>query len=282
MTGARMSNSKESIQEMLEAMDRMQLNSLDARDYPPDQRRLINEERVRRKKAEASVTYTDPQPPSRNESEEAADPKHIQEIKAPPEGRKTNGPRPSKVKGSPKAGNQGWPSEEKEKEPEPWYSVEEYHNKICDKVKNVVFVPTVRSGSRKSETNLVANFICTTGTPECKQVGWSSGMVVTHIRGYYRGSDLCYNVQVYNQRCPRCERMGRMTLDVNVYVERIVRRLKIWKGEFKPTPGIQKKIWHKTRGRCEGCKGKGKGGCCLRGVVRGNPESGFMLTYIPK
>jgi len=51
--------------------------------------------------------------------------------------------------------------------------------------------------------------------------------VAIFIRGYPGNG---YNALVFLQRCESCNRLGKLSLDNNSYVERIVYRLKKWAG----------------------------------------------------
>ncbi|KAK6513470.1 hypothetical protein TWF281_005093 [Arthrobotrys megalospora] len=252
-----MSDSNGTIREKLAAMNTAQLNGLDIQDFPPGQRRFINEGRVRRKRAEAGIIYTDRTPEAANDS------------KIP------SGPRRSRVKRSKKSSNiSGTPLGEGI-EPKPWYLFENYHEKVSEKVENVAFVSTIEDGNRKAETNLVGKCKCI--APECG-AAWSTGTIATVIREYRRDDGkLGYSAQVFNQRCKGCKQMGYMRLDVDVYVERVVRRLQIWKGEFKPTKWNRRKMLPHDEELCEGCKD----GHCLKGVIE-RYQSGLKLTDDPE
>ncbi|KAF2859103.1 hypothetical protein K470DRAFT_259132 [Piedraia hortae CBS 480.64] len=101
------------------------------------------------------------------------------------------------------------------------------------------------------DTNIVGKFECT--NPSCGSSGWSSGKVAITIRLYPNER---YNARVYNQRCKKCMTLGRPTIDENVYVERVVYRLKKWAG----VKNLEELVYshrntqpHKSA-LCEGCK----------------------------
>ncbi|KAK6502485.1 hypothetical protein TWF506_003067 [Arthrobotrys conoides] len=155
------------------------------------------------------------------------------------------------------------PSGRAKEPPKTWYLFEEYHDKIREKVQGVIFSSNIQDSDCEGERNLTGSFRCS--NPSCKHV-WFSGKIAAIIRKYnQRDSQLDYNVQVYNQRCKSCKSLGIMKLDEDVYVERVARLLKIWKGEdvpevshdFKQTDPHEDEL-------CEGCKD----GRCQRRVHR--------------
>lgn len=145
------------------------------------------------------------------------------------------------------------PSGRAKEPPKTWYLFEEYHDKIREKVQGVTFSSNIQNSDGERERNLTGSFRCPSST--CRRV-WFSGKITAIIRKYNRrDSQLSYNVQVYNQRCKSCKSLGVMKLDEDIYVERVTRLLKIWKGEhvpqvfheFKPTDPHEDEL-------CEGCK----------------------------
>ncbi|RVD82369.1 uncharacterized protein DFL_006795 [Arthrobotrys flagrans] len=259
-----MSNSNETIREKLAAMDISQLNNLDIQDYPPGQGRLINKERARREKAEANVTYTDPTATADArtlESDETVNDSIIPRHQPNDPG--AAGSRRFRAKKSPKSDNLSGISPRRENtEPEPWYLFENYHEKVSEKMKDVIFISKIEDGNLKAETNLVGTFKCI--ALECRAMGWSNGTVATVIRAYYQDDGkLGYSAQVYNQRCRSCKQLASMKLDVDTYVERVVRRLKMWKGEYAPIKWYRRKMLPHDEELCEACKA----GHCLTGVV---------------
>jgi hypothetical protein len=99
------------------------------------------------------------------------------------------------------------------------------------------------------DTNIMGRFIC--HNPACNSDGWSSKKIAITIRMYTTTE---YNVRVYHQRCKSCSRLSRPILDES-YTERVVYRIKTWKGISLPTPPYEKKTGRPHNRRlCEGCK----------------------------
>ncbi|KAK0736331.1 hypothetical protein B0T21DRAFT_440621 [Apiosordaria backusii] len=51
-----------------------------------------------------------------------------------------------------------------------------------------------------------------------------------------------YNAQLFNQECKICGELGRMQINVNVYVERVAFRLKKWAGVSVDTPPYTERL----------------------------------------
>ncbi|KAK6514621.1 hypothetical protein TWF281_004819 [Arthrobotrys megalospora] len=256
-----MSDADKKFREQLAKMDRSVLNSLRIQDYPQTQRRLINDERVRRKEDESNTSVTalatllgtlavQTNETTRNNSvrQHQSNGSGIGNFRLP---------SAYHSRSSTNAG--GGSSRKTENEPECWYLFEDYHDRVSEEVDNVVFIANTESYDRAGRTNLTGRFKCSNQT--CGK-GWSSNIVATVILGFDRGGGkLGYCAQVYNQRCKRCEELGIMDLDEDIYIERVARRLKIWRGEFVPdrregrkdTPPHEEDL-------CEGCKA----GICQR------------------
>ncbi|KAK6497231.1 hypothetical protein TWF506_004704 [Arthrobotrys conoides] len=231
----------------LKGMDRDELNRLDMRMYSKDRRRMIDQERVRRKKAdtpdptiESLVNIIADLQVNSGESSSAANEYEDNHGSTSPTGN---------------------PSGKRKKPPKRSYIFPDYHPLIAEEVQNVFFKSSTREGTHYAETNLKGSFKCS--NPRCRK-RWTTGIIATVIRGYrQRDGQLGYNAEAYGQRCAGCDSLGYMTLEEDAYVERVVRRLKIWKGEFVPQGRKDKKYtpphrWH----LCEGCKA----GICEGGV----------------
>lgn len=99
-------------------------------------------------------------------------------------------------------------------------------------------------------TYVMGRFKCNNNA--CSTDSWSSKMVAISIRGYSRNR---YNAVVFNQRCMACKRLGMLTLDVDLYVNRVAYRLKKWASVlmeqqyYAPKEGPPHE-----RDLCEGCK----------------------------
>ncbi|KAF5678193.1 hypothetical protein FDENT_8997 [Fusarium denticulatum] len=85
---------------------------------------------------------------------------------------------------------------------------------------------------------------------------WESNSIAIRIREY-EGSQ--YNVQVYHQRCSRCEKPTRAKLNKLAYADRVAFHFKRWNGidAVPPTVKVNRKSNHRKE-LCEGCK---KGHC---------------------
>ncbi|TQS35992.1 hypothetical protein Golomagni_03571 [Golovinomyces magnicellulatus] len=99
------------------------------------------------------------------------------------------------------------------------------------------------------ETRVVGTFTC--DNPRCKNE-WQSGKISTVVRSY---PNRLYNAKVYHQRCRKCNKPIRPSLD-STYADRVAYRLKVLndirveRREFlfeKETPPHDSK-------RCEGCR----------------------------
>ena len=106
-----------------------------------------------------------------------------------------------------------------------------------------------QSGVKEYDTTIMGRFRCE--NPACKSAGWSSKKIAITIRLFQRQK---YNARVYHQRCKSCNWISRPTLD-NSYAERVVYRLKKWRGirvETPPRSGGSDRPHQ--RSLCEGCK----------------------------
>ena len=99
------------------------------------------------------------------------------------------------------------------------------------------------------DTNVMGRFSC--HNRACDSNGWSSKMIAITIRMYHGAR---YNARVYNQRCQRCNHLGKPRLD-DTYAERVAYRLKKWCGieMDRPNHSGQSKGPHRSN-LCEGCK----------------------------
>lgn len=118
-----------------------------------------------------------------------------------------------------------------------------------------------RNCEKDYNTNIMGSFICHNGS--CPNDGWSSKVVAIVIR-LYAGNK--YNAVVYNQRCRRCNQLGKLTLDKTSYVERVAYRLQKWGGvrDLETPVFVEKKTDPHESALCEGCKN----GVCPKSVSR--------------
>jgi len=140
-----------------------------------------------------------------------------------------------------------------------WMMFPEYHTAVAsaldyelkhDIIKVNYHIQNTKLTTNFWNTNMVGRFCCPSNA--CNQNGWSSKTIAAVIRRY---ADDSYNVIDYRQRCRSCGTLGDMIVDEDVYVERVVRRLKIWHGVEvdKVDMNIKKGPPHIER-LCEGCK----------------------------
>ncbi|KAK6347944.1 hypothetical protein TWF718_005764 [Orbilia javanica] len=205
----------ESFQKELQNMDKYTLNHLEIAIYTRTQRRLIHEERCQRSVARKAAKLV-------NNQAQVLEPKPdaIRTLKDPPKH---------------------------------WYHFPEYHDLIDSKVTGVLFEDTDNNGTLEWQTNLAGTFKCSKGG--CNHE-WESWIIFTIIRQYeLANGNIGYNAKVFNQRCIKCKSLGIMTLDRDTYAERVIRRLKVWKGEKVEAIEVSSKrtLPHIER-LCEGCK----------------------------
>lgn len=98
------------------------------------------------------------------------------------------------------------------------------------------------------ETRVVGTFRCE--NPKCKHE-WTSGKISTVVRSYPKR---LYNAKVFHQRCKRCNKPIKPSLD-DTYADRVAYRLKVLNDlpvERREFVGDTDSI-HDSR-RCEGCR----------------------------
>ncbi|KAF3913699.1 hypothetical protein AA313_de0202909 [Arthrobotrys entomopaga] len=237
-----MSTTDDNFRQELMAMSRPVLNRLNMANYTRNQRRLIDEERCRRRDM-----GPEPIPTSNHSVDQLLGRLSLNDPAV-------GGPQPpqantSRNNGYSNSGSSGRPK----RSPKKYYLFEKYHNRICQEVEGVTFQQSNRKGDAEKNTNLIGEFSCSN---EACETQWDSGVIATVIRRYRQPSgQMGYNAQVYNQRCRACKSLGIMQLDEEIYVERVARRLKIWKGVYTPKRLHSIKLTkpHKSH-LCEGCK----------------------------
>ncbi|EGX47254.1 hypothetical protein AOL_s00091g75 [Orbilia oligospora ATCC 24927] len=247
-TSTNAGDTDEIFQQELQGMSKTTLNGLKMANHTRRQRYLINQERCRRSAAKKAASISNQAPASEPEQEPTntpSDSKAVTSIAARPLGPSASDDAASRSAREP---------------PRRWYHFPEYHDLIAQRVSGVLFEKPDRDGVHEWLTNIVGKFECS--REGCKHE-WESGIVSTVIRKYELSDDeIAYNAKVFNQRCIRCKSLGIVTIDQDIYVERVIRRLKIWRDEkvdevavpFKPTRPHIKSL-------CEGCRV----GRCQRG-----------------
>ncbi|KAK6360959.1 hypothetical protein TWF730_007074 [Orbilia blumenaviensis] len=130
-----------------------------------------------------------------------------------------------------------------------------YHESVSEQVEGVSFSDNIGELTLTYGTNLVGSFRC----PQCHKV-WTTGIIWTRIKGKILDhGQLEYCAVVFKQSCKKCEKLGIMKLEEDVYVERVARRLKIWKGE--PVPPIEPHVKGTPPHEIELCEGCNAGEC---------------------
>ncbi|RKF83351.1 hypothetical protein GcM3_014029 [Golovinomyces cichoracearum] len=102
---------------------------------------------------------------------------------------------------------------------------------------------------KTAETRVVGTFTC--DNPRCTNE-WQSGKISTVVRSYPNRS---YNAKVFHQRCRRCNKPIRPSLDGS-YADRVAHKVKILNNipvVKRPFLGDKKTPPHDSK-RCEGCK----------------------------
>jgi hypothetical protein len=104
--------------------------------------------------------------------------------------------------------------------------------------------------SKEYPTFVVGVFVCNNNA--CSGAAWSSGKITLLVRKY---PDNGYNAVVFGQRCKFCQRLGRLKLNEQSYIDRVSYRLKRWAGVQMELPPFDLKGTppHKIE-LCEGCK----------------------------
>ncbi|KAF3316944.1 hypothetical protein TWF173_000949 [Orbilia oligospora] len=252
----------------LRKMDRHDLNRLTIQAYTRAQRRMINEERVRRKRAEAEAEAGEVAGAFASTTAAILNLINSMAILRMNSGGGSNSTT-NRAEGN-RGGNdfdenrvsepaapdahppvkKEKPRKKAKKAVKKSYLFPEYHHLVAEKVENIVFKSSTADGTYRDTTCLVGSLKCSS----CRW-GWTTGKAATVIRGYQqKNGQLGYSAQVFNQRCAKCNSLGHLTLDVDTYVERVARRLAIWKGEFIPERRTDEKFTPPHRSDlCEGC-----------------------------
>jgi hypothetical protein len=96
--------------------------------------------------------------------------------------------------------------------------------------------------AKKSTTHVVGSFTC---KHKKNAAAWKSGKIYTEIMVQLHNDKFYFTVNVYNQKCRRCQRICSPKLDEMVYKERITSKLLLllglrdridYSGETKETP----------------------------------------------
>ncbi|KAF3178448.1 hypothetical protein TWF225_010133 [Orbilia oligospora] len=223
-------------QQELQGMNKATLNCLKISNYPRSQRRLIDQERCKRR-AEGNTAAANKQVPTPPPTCTASS--------------RTSGTSIAVL--GPSCSNDDTSSKHAEESPKIWYMFPEHHKLVVQLALGVRFNDLDVDGAHEWQTNICGTFRCSKETCGNK---WGSGVVATVIRGYlFPEKDLAYNAKVFNQRCKECDSLGYMTISRRTYLGRVIRRLKIWRNE-KVDQLRHENYWtgpHKSE-LCEGCK----------------------------
>lgn len=106
-----------------------------------------------------------------------------------------------------------------------------------------------QNSMKEYDTTIMGRFRCE--NPSCTSNEWLRKKIAITIRLFQRQK---YNARVYHQRCKSCNWISRPTLD-DSYAERVVYRLKKWRGirvETPPRSGRSDRPHQ--RSLCEGCQ----------------------------
>ncbi|KAK6495143.1 hypothetical protein TWF481_003171 [Arthrobotrys musiformis] len=245
----------ELFQKELQGMSKISLGGLDVMNYTKRQRRLINEERVRRNALKKAAAQN-------NGTSAPASEKGQTSSKASPNAKKPKKPTRPQIPGPGISGDNA--SQSSKEPPKVWYHFPELHDLIAQQVPTARFEDSDENGIQEWLTNNVATFKCS--NEACNRT-WTSGIVATIIRRY----ELCdnkigYNAKLFNQCCIKCHSLGRMKLSWGGagketkqahqgYVGIVVRRLKIWRGEpVDELPEYENETEPHKDWLCEGCK----------------------------
>jgi hypothetical protein len=136
-----------------------------------------------------------------------------------------------------------------------WSMYPEYHDQVASLLEDDELVfgfysnDDPRSSLKEHDTTIMGRFRCENSS--CASNGWSSKKIAITIRLF---KSQRYNARVYHQRCKSCNWISRPTLD-DSYAERVVYRLKKWRGIHVETPPHSEGN-NKPHERilCEGCR----------------------------
>ncbi|KAK4221910.1 zinc-binding domain-containing protein [Podospora fimiseda] len=163
----------------------------------------------------------------------------------------------SVIKGNNDRDKKGSNSKTKSTPPKSSYLIQGLHQNVCDTLRAEGFslIPEFNktgpdyAADKRHSTSIMAKFRCR--KEGCG--GTCSKKVAIRIR-WFEGNT--YNASVYNQRCLDCDALGIMAVDKDVYVARVVYRLKKWAGiemEQPDYPGTPDGTVHECE-HCEGCR----------------------------
>ncbi|KAF9102968.1 hypothetical protein BGX27_010793 [Mortierella sp. AM989] len=214
-------------------MDTPEMNMLRIDSFPKWARRVLNEERCRRKEHGGAVVQ-----PSKKVK------KRIISLGAGPATSSNN-------RSSRKKRNQDPEQEVKEFDGfylHKWLTAEAEYDLKYDK--SLTQVKSVKYGER----SIIGQFTCTKCRPN-KRGGWKSGIISTEL--WLSTSDNRYRTQLNAQQCRGCESYAVPEVDVDNYTRKVISAFDLWKGlryaeartEYKRTAP------HDTK-RCYGCKKK--------------------------
>ncbi|KAK3826157.1 MAG: zinc-binding domain-containing protein [Benniella sp.] len=203
------------------------LNMLLIGAYPKWARKVLNEERCRRKNQGGTDTA-----PSSQER------KRIIAL------------------GTPKSQGQSNKKGKKKKAAQDELDGEYLHSAVSAEASfNLVYNANLQRGEEQRATlPMVGTFACT----HCSSKGWHSGNVATQV--WFEKSTDRYRTLINCQKCKKCNQYAEPVMDVHIYVERLLSKFYLWKGLRDPIipPDDDKSTGPHDSERCRGCE---KGVC---------------------
>jgi hypothetical protein len=112
-----------------------------------------------------------------------------------------------------------------------------------------------REEEQRDTLPMVGTFSCA----HCSSHGWHSGKIATQV--WFDDSTDRYRTLINCQKCKRCNQYAEPVMDVDIYVERLLSKIYLWKGWRQPIlfDGDKTTGPHDSE-RCRGCE---KGVCKL-------------------
>lgn len=82
-------------------------------------------------------------------------------------------------------------------------------------------------GCRKHDVrNMSGRFVCSPCKSK-KQHTWGSGVICTRL---FLSRTNTYRAEIYGQKCKRCSKYGKLELDVEKYVAKVLDAFELWRG----------------------------------------------------
>ncbi|KAK3817132.1 MAG: zinc-binding domain-containing protein [Linnemannia elongata] len=207
-------------------LDTNNLNTIDIKEHPKWERRLIDAERKRRKS-------------SGNKAPTKAEKSRILSV------------------GEGKGENSSFTTKNTNSKPSSWSLYPELFGSVDVYLKKpFTFYDVDDDGLhalKEYDTFVSGFFLC---SERCSKRGWSSGKIAISIRLYDHEQ---YNARIHHQRCRVCDALSRPTLDADTYGERVSYRLNKWSG-FKMSHPIYGKKTTPPHD-CENCEACSIGRC---------------------